>query len=74
MTSNELDALMTKAGLEGLAGAVELAQRIGTTWRTVYRWRSGERPISGPTEKDILGALVPDTARTRRRVQIASKR
>jgi predicted site-specific integrase-resolvase len=43
----ELVALIEALPADGETARMKLAaQRLGVDWRTVYRWRSGERPVS----------------------------
>jgi hypothetical protein len=73
MTAAELNALMERNGLTGLKGTLELARRVGSTWRTVYRWRSGQHALKGPAAKAVLDALATPQAKVRRVKQAARK-
>ena len=66
MKGAELKILMEQHGLSGQAGAEELASRVGTTWRTVYRWRADKAKITRMAEKAIRQALATPQARTSR--------
>lgn len=66
MEGAELTALMEQHGLLGQAGAEDLAARVGTTWRTVYRWRADEVKITRMAEKAIRQALTTTQDRSSR--------
>lgn len=66
MTPGELNALMEANNLHGQEGAEELARRVGTSWRSVYRWRAGDVAITKMASQSIRQALATPQERTSR--------
>lgn len=73
MTAEELIALMDRHGLTGRSGAEELARRVGSSWRTVYRWRDQTHAISRMAANSIRRAFATQQAHTSRVGRAARK-
>lgn len=58
MTPEELRALMDRYGYTGKRGASALGELIDVSYRSIYRYRSGEVQIDRRTEGAIRSALV----------------